>query len=125
MFPIATKRAVPSTPKQSKPQPSSEVDLDIAKMVQEKTVSASPSKKVISEESIMLHIWDFAGQDLYYTTHQVCFCILVMTVFEFQNRSSISVYGKLTRIGYTDTCILMLNLGFIMFYARLPVIFFL
>ena len=70
MFPIATKRAVPSTPKQSKPQPSSEVDLDIAKMVQEKTVSASPSKKVISEESIMLHIWDFAGQDLYYTTHR-------------------------------------------------------
>ena len=24
------------------------------------------------EEGISLHIWDFAGHELYYTTHQVC-----------------------------------------------------
>ena len=50
----------------------SEVDLEIAKMVQQKTVMASSPRKGTSEEPVVLHIWDFAGHDLYYTTHQVC-----------------------------------------------------
>ena len=28
------------------------------------------------EEGISFHIWDFAGHELYYTTHQVCRIIL-------------------------------------------------
>ena len=56
---------------QPRPQSSNEVDLDIAKMVQQKTVEGVSPRKGASEEPIVLHIWDFAGQDLYYTTHQV------------------------------------------------------
>ena len=63
----------PSTPSQRKSQPSNEVDLEIAKMVQQKDVMASSPKKRTAEEPVVLHIWDFAGHDLYYTTHQVCF----------------------------------------------------
>ena len=57
-----------------KARPSNEVDIDIAKMVQQKTITgSSPTKtKRASEQPIILHIWDFAGHDLYYTTHQVC-----------------------------------------------------
>ena len=67
----STPLDVRGTPIQSKLQPPKEIDIDIAKLVQKKTVSTSPSKKVNSDEPLMLHIWDFAGQDLYYTTHQV------------------------------------------------------
>ena len=42
-------------------------------MVQQKDVMASSPKKRTAEEPVVLHIWDFAGHDLYYTTHQVCF----------------------------------------------------
>ena len=48
-------------------------------MVQQKDVMASSPKKRTAEEPVVLHIWDFAGHDLYYTTHQVClfriFCL--------------------------------------------------
>ena len=66
-----TKSIKPSTPSQRKSQPSNEVDLEIAKMVQQKAVTALSPRKRTSEEPMVLHIWDFAGHDLYYTTHQV------------------------------------------------------
>ena len=68
----AREGATPSTPLRSKALPSNEVDPEIAKMVQEKAVTALSPRKRTSEEPMVLHIWDFAGHDLYYTTHQVC-----------------------------------------------------
>ena len=47
-----------------------EIDMDIAKLVQKKQ-ETGPSLSGRSEEPIKIHIWDFAGQELYYTTHQV------------------------------------------------------
>ena len=68
---IKTGAMTTSTPSRPKSQPSNEVDLEIAKMVQQKAVMASSPRKRTAEEPVVLHIWDFAGQDLYYTTHQV------------------------------------------------------
>ena len=47
-----------------------EIDLDIAKLVQKKQQTDSSFTEA-SEEPMKIHIWDFAGQELYYTTHQV------------------------------------------------------
>ena len=66
-----TESIKPSPPSRPKSQPSNEVDLEIAKMVQQKDVMASSPRKRTAEEPVVLHIWDFAGHDLYYTTHQV------------------------------------------------------
>ena len=51
-------------------QAEEEIDLDIAKLVQTKQQTDS-SLTEGSDEPINIHIWDFAGQELYYTTHQV------------------------------------------------------
>ena len=47
-----------------------EIDMEIAKLVQAKQESDS-SLTDTAEEPMKIHIWDFAGQELYYTTHQV------------------------------------------------------
>ena len=68
-----TESIKPSTPTEPKPQPSNEEDLEIAKMVQQRATLASSPRKGTSDEPMIFHIWDFAGNDAYYTTHQVCF----------------------------------------------------
>ena len=56
-----------------------EVGMDIAKLVKTKQLT-DPSSTEASEDSMKIHIWDFAGQELYYTTHQVIID-LVLTSF--------------------------------------------
>ena len=63
----AAKRNVEST---TETHAGEEIDLDIAKLVQKKQ-QTDPSFTEASEEPMNIHIWDFAGQELYYTTHQV------------------------------------------------------
>ena len=63
----ATKRNVEPT---METHAEEEIDLDIAKLVQKKQ-ETDPSFTETSEEPMKIHIWDFAGQELYYTTHQV------------------------------------------------------
>ena len=45
--------------------------MDIARLVQRKQRSDPSNQSETTEEPMKIHIWDFAGQELYYTTHQV------------------------------------------------------
>ena len=47
-----------------------QIDMDIAKLVKTKQ-ELDPDLTESTGEPIKIHIWDFAGQELYYTTHQV------------------------------------------------------
>ena len=52
------------------PQAEEEIDMEIAKLVNTKS-ELDPTLTETTEEPMKIHIWDFAGQELYYTTHQV------------------------------------------------------
>ena len=47
------------------------VGMEIAELVKKKQEAGPRKSKQPTEEAIKIHIWDFAGQELYYTTHQV------------------------------------------------------
>ena len=51
-------------------QAEEQIDMDIAKLVKTKQ-ELDPDLTESTEEPMKIHIWDFAGQELYYTTHQV------------------------------------------------------
>ena len=70
-----------SSPSRPKSQPANEVDLEIAQMVQEKAKITLSPRKQKSEDPVVLHIWDFAGHDLYYTTHQVGKIVLMYQTY--------------------------------------------
>ena len=70
-----TKTVRAKTPKLT-PMTQPEIQPDISELLEKKIKSTKSSKSpestsTTSEESISLHIWDFAGHELYYTTHQV------------------------------------------------------
>ena len=52
------------------PETKTELAPDISNLVMEKLQSSAEE----DEEPLTIHIWDFAGHELYYTTHQVTSC---------------------------------------------------
>ena len=58
------------TRKVKPPETKTELDPDISNLVMEKLQSSAEE----DEEPLTMHIWDFAGHELYYTTHQVTSC---------------------------------------------------
>ena len=60
-------------------QQATEIRPEISKLLKEEAIS-SPSKMESpkNEGEPSLHIWDFAGHELYYTTHQVILTIIVI-----------------------------------------------
>ena len=61
--------------------PKALIDPDIAKAYRQQRMFSSQKK-----EDITLSIWDFAGQDLYYTTHQVGCAKLIGDSFKIVKR---------------------------------------
>ena len=72
-----------------------EIDMDIAKLVQEKQTADPRSTMKSSEGPMKIHIWDFAGQELYYTTHQVIIIPLIDLTIYMRSISPISFVCKM------------------------------
>ena len=71
------KEISPVKPNDSPPktkQNETTIHPDISVLLKEKIESTKKGEDSSKnrEEGISFHIWDFAGHELYYTTHQVC-----------------------------------------------------
>ena len=65
---VAERRT--TEPSQSSPQPV-KINPEISELFQTQVKSPVKTVSAVKEELPSLHIWDFAGHELYYTTHQV------------------------------------------------------
>ena len=63
--------SLPIGPGSAKEVTSNPIDPEIARALRTRR-ERNVAGIIQNDEGVLLSIWDFAGQDLYYTTHQVC-----------------------------------------------------